>query len=126
NERNRFKKLHLSHQQYKLLNQAHKTRFALKSSHSMHKTSLKDNSKNTRSDRNVVKEAADEVIGSVDTDELAKYFSFKSDPEDEGLRFVSMFPVSFLLTQNPQETELLRYYLLFYGIVRGRQDLSSL
>ncbi|KAI7979318.1 Tripeptidyl-peptidase 2, partial [Camellia lanceoleosa] len=29
-------------------------------------------------------EAADEVIGSVDTDELAKYFSFKSDPEDEG------------------------------------------
>ncbi|CAL5362932.1 unnamed protein product [Camellia sinensis] len=26
----------------------------------------------------------DEVIGSVDTDELAKYFSFKSDPEDEG------------------------------------------
>ncbi|KAI7978874.1 Tripeptidyl-peptidase 2 [Camellia lanceoleosa] len=61
-------------------------------------------------------EAADEVIGSVDTDELAKYFSFKSDPEDEGLRFVSMFPVSFLLTQNPQETELLRYYLLFYGM----------
>ncbi|KAL7229764.1 hypothetical protein ACSBR2_008323 [Camellia fascicularis] len=29
-------------------------------------------------------DAADEVIGSVDTDELAKYFSFKSDPEDEG------------------------------------------
>ncbi|CAL5362792.1 unnamed protein product [Camellia sinensis] len=29
-------------------------------------------------------EAADEVIGGVDTDELAKYFSFKSDPEDEG------------------------------------------
>ncbi|CAL5387246.1 unnamed protein product [Camellia sinensis] len=33
---------------------------------------------------NVIVEAADEVIGSVDTDELAKYFSFKSDPEDEG------------------------------------------
>ncbi|CAL5327928.1 unnamed protein product [Camellia sinensis] len=29
-------------------------------------------------------DAADEVIDSVDTDELAKYFSFKSDPEDEG------------------------------------------
>ncbi|KAI8029953.1 Tripeptidyl-peptidase 2 [Camellia lanceoleosa] len=29
-------------------------------------------------------DAADEVIGSVDTEELAKYFSFKSDPEDEG------------------------------------------
>ncbi|GMP47240.1 hypothetical protein CsSME_00015094 [Camellia sinensis var. sinensis] len=57
NERNPSKKLHLSHQQYKLLNQAHKTRFALKSSHSIHKTSLKDNSKNTRSDRNVVKGA---------------------------------------------------------------------
>ncbi|XP_011076155.1 tripeptidyl-peptidase 2 isoform X2 [Sesamum indicum] len=28
--------------------------------------------------------AADEVIGSIDTDELAKYFSLKSDPEDEG------------------------------------------
>ncbi|KAI7979269.1 hypothetical protein LOK49_Contig427G00002, partial [Camellia lanceoleosa] len=54
-ERNPSKKLHLSHQQYKLLNQAHKIRFALKSSHSIHKTSLKDNSKNTRSDRNVVK-----------------------------------------------------------------------
>ncbi|GMP35191.1 hypothetical protein CsSME_00007740 [Camellia sinensis var. sinensis] len=54
NERNPSKKLHLSHQQYKLLNQGHKTRFALKSSHNIHKTSLKDNSKNTRSDRNVV------------------------------------------------------------------------
>ncbi|KAL7204681.1 hypothetical protein ACSBR2_017734 [Camellia fascicularis] len=29
-------------------------------------------------------DAADEVIGSVYTNELAKYFSFKSDPEDEG------------------------------------------
>lgn len=28
--------------------------------------------------------AADEVIGSIDTDELAKYFSLKSDPDDEG------------------------------------------
>ncbi|KAK4384978.1 Tripeptidyl-peptidase 2 [Sesamum angolense] len=28
--------------------------------------------------------AADEVIGSIDTDELAKYFSVKSDLEDEG------------------------------------------
>ncbi|XP_028090110.1 uncharacterized protein LOC114290151 isoform X2 [Camellia sinensis] len=50
-------KLHLSLQQYQLLNMAHKTRCASKSSHNIHKTSLKDNSKNTRSDRNVVKGA---------------------------------------------------------------------
>lgn len=27
--------------------------------------------------------AADEVIDSIDTEELAKFFAFKSDPEDE-------------------------------------------
>lgn len=29
-------------------------------------------------------DAADEVVDSVDKDELAKYFSVKNDPEDEG------------------------------------------
>lgn len=28
--------------------------------------------------------AAKEVIDSIDTDELARYFSLKSDPDDEG------------------------------------------
>lgn len=28
-------------------------------------------------------DAANEVVGSIDRDELAKYFSLKSDPEDE-------------------------------------------
>ncbi|KAI8030968.1 hypothetical protein LOK49_LG01G01496 [Camellia lanceoleosa] len=57
NNEARQKKLHLSLQQYQLLNKAHKTRYASKSSHNIHKTSLKDNSKNARSDRNVVKGA---------------------------------------------------------------------
>ncbi|CAL5362789.1 unnamed protein product [Camellia sinensis] len=50
-------KLHLSLQQYQLLNKAHKTRYASKSSHNIHKTSLKDNSKKAKFDRNVVKGA---------------------------------------------------------------------
>lgn len=29
-------------------------------------------------------DAADEVVDSVDKDEITKYFSVKSDPEDEG------------------------------------------
>lgn len=28
--------------------------------------------------------AADELINSIDIDELAKYFSVKSDPDDDG------------------------------------------
>lgn len=35
------------------------------------------------SDAMQVIEAADEVIDSIDMDELAKFFAFKSDPEDE-------------------------------------------
>ncbi|XP_028068449.1 uncharacterized protein LOC114271011 isoform X3 [Camellia sinensis] len=50
-------KLHLSLHQYQLLNKAHKTRYASKSSHNIHKTSLKDNSKKAKFDRNVVKGA---------------------------------------------------------------------
>lgn len=35
------------------------------------------------SDAMQVIEAADEVIDSIDVEELAKFFAFKSDPEDE-------------------------------------------
>lgn len=40
-------------------------------------------------------DAANEVVGSIDRDELAKYFSLKSDPEDEEAEvcfFVTTFP----------------------------------
>lgn len=37
--------------------------------------------------------AANEVIGSIDTEQLAKYLSLKSDPEDEGAEVsINMLP----------------------------------
>lgn len=40
--------------------------------------------------------ASDEVIDSIDRDELARYYSLKSDPEDEGAE-VCFYVGSFLV-----------------------------
>lgn len=66
-------------------------------------------------------DAADEVADSVDKDELAKYFSVKSDPEDEGGEVCIYVANCFLVNQKP-----LGALVSFYAMIEEKKDVSSL
>lgn len=70
-------------------------------------------------------DAADEVVDSVDKDELAKYFSVKNDPEDEGAE-VRIYVASCFSQSKASRNQLLRPYFLFYGTVEEKKDVGSL
>ena len=61
-------------------------------------------------------EAADEVVDSVDTDELMKYFAFKNDPEDEGAE-VCIYVACCYSCHSCPHNSITEALALFYGMI---------